>query len=81
VEHLPAYMKKKLIAAPSIKAEKQNELTKNPFKSIFYNSQEHYIQKTLEEMDWNISKAAKTLGITRQSLQYHIKKHGLVKPN
>ncbi|MGG1398449.1 sigma 54-interacting transcriptional regulator [Bacillus salipaludis] len=80
-EHLPAYMKKKLFTAPSIKVEKQKELKKNPFKSIFSNSQEHYIQKTLDEMDWNISKAAKTLGITRQSLQYHIKKHGLVKPN
>ncbi|MED1469472.1 sigma-54 interaction domain-containing protein [Bacillus salipaludis] len=79
-DHLPAYMKKKLLTAPSIKVEKQKELKKNPFKSIFSNSQEHYIQKTLVEVDWNISKAAKTLGITRQSLQYHIKKHGLVKP-
>ncbi|MED3563111.1 sigma-54 interaction domain-containing protein [Bacillus xiapuensis] len=81
IDHLPAYMKKKIFTAPSIKVEKEKELKKNPFKSIFSNSQEHYIQKTLDEMDWNISKAAKSLGITRQSLQYHIKKHGLVRPN
>ncbi|MEH7335162.1 sigma 54-interacting transcriptional regulator [Neobacillus drentensis] len=81
VDHLPAFMKKKLLAAKSGKTEKEKELKKNPFKSIFSNSQEHYIQKTLEEADWNISQAAKTLGITRQSLQYHIKKHGLVKPS
>ncbi|WP_223594131.1 sigma-54 interaction domain-containing protein [Neobacillus bataviensis] len=81
VDHLPAFMKKKLLAAKSGKAAKEKELKKNPFKSIFSNSQEHYIQKTLDEADWNISQAAKTLGITRQSLQYHIKKHGLVKPS
>lgn len=81
IDHLPAYMKKKILIAPSIKVEKQKELKKNPFKSIFSNSQVHYIQKTLEEVEWNISKAARTLGITRQSLQYHIKKHGLVKPS
>ncbi|MDR6997839.1 sigma 54-interacting transcriptional regulator [Neobacillus niacini] len=81
IDHLPAYMKKKILTAPSIKVENQKELKKNPFKSIFSNSQEHYIQKTLDEVDWNISKAARTLGITRQSLQYHIKKHRLVKPS
>ncbi|MDN3017922.1 sigma 54-interacting transcriptional regulator [Paenibacillus sp. BSR1-1] len=81
VDHLPAFMKKKLLVTKSGKAAKEKELKKNPFKSIFSNSQEHYIQKTLDEADWNISQAAKTLGITRQSLQYHIKKHGLVKPS
>ncbi|MGG1677156.1 sigma-54 interaction domain-containing protein [Neobacillus sp. NRS-1170] len=81
VDHLPAFMKKKLLVTKSGKVEKEKELKKNPFKSIFSNSQEHYIQKTLDEADWNISQAAKTLGITRQSLQYHIKKHGLVKPS
>ncbi|OIK11099.1 hypothetical protein BIV60_19130 [Bacillus sp. MUM 116] len=81
IDHLPAYMKKKIFTSPSIKVEKEKELKNNPFKSIFSNSQEHYILKTLDEMDWNISKAAKSLGITRQSLQYHIKKHGLVRPN
>ncbi|MFF2448359.1 sigma-54 interaction domain-containing protein [Neobacillus sp. NPDC058068] len=80
VEHLPAYMKKKIISVQSVHLSKQKELKRNPLKSIFSNSQEHYIHKTLVETSWNISKAAKTLGITRQSLQYHIKKHGLVKP-
>ncbi|QCJ41189.1 AAA family ATPase [Bacillus sp. S3] len=80
IEHLPAYMKKKIISNQSVTVSKQKELKRNPLKSIFSNSQVHYIQKTLDETAWNISKAAKTLGITRQSLQYHIKKHGLVKP-
>ncbi|MFZ7942802.1 sigma-54 interaction domain-containing protein [Neobacillus sp. 19] len=80
IEHLPAYMKKKIISNQSVTVSKQKELKRNPLKSIFSNSQVHYIQKTLDETAWNISKAAKTLGISRQSLQYHIKKHGLVKP-
>ncbi|GHH96622.1 sigma-54 interaction domain-containing protein [Neobacillus kokaensis] len=79
-EHLPAYLRNKIVLNSSLKGQKQKEIIKNPLKSIFTNSQEHYIQKVLEETNWNISKAAKQLGITRQSLQYHIKKHGLVKP-
>jgi arginine utilization regulatory protein len=79
VEHLPAYIRGKIISDHTNK-NKQKEMKKHPFKSIFSNSQEHYIQKILDQTDWNISKAAKKLGITRQSLQYHIKKHGLSKP-
>ena len=78
VEHLPAYIRGKIITDQPNK-NKQKEMKKHPFKSIFSNSQEHYIQKVLDETEGNISKAAKKLGITRQSLQYHIKKHGLRK--
>lgn len=81
VDHLPAYMKRKIFSEHTSKNNKQKEMNKNPFKSIFTTSQEHYIQKTLDQTDWNISKAANNLGITRQSLQYHIKKHGLKKPS
>ncbi|MFK4998525.1 helix-turn-helix domain-containing protein [Bacillus sp. N9] len=62
-----------------IEKQEQEITNKTPFKSLFAASQEHYIQTTLEQADWNISKAARKLGITRQSLQYHIKKHGLVR--
>ncbi|KGM44824.1 hypothetical protein NP83_09395 [Neobacillus niacini] len=76
-EHLPAYMRNKLVSKGSSNNRKQKEMEKNPFKSIFSNSQEHYILRVLDQNDWNISKSAKILGITRQSLQYHIKKHEL----
>ncbi|MBS4210415.1 sigma 54-interacting transcriptional regulator [Bacillus sp. FJAT-50079] len=75
IEHLPAYMRRKIL----IEKQEQEITNKTPFKSLFAASQEHYIQTTLEQADWNISKAARKLGITRQSLQYHIKKHGLVR--
>ncbi|MCD6420676.1 MAG: hypothetical protein J7L41_08215, partial [Synergistetes bacterium] len=35
------------------------------------------IERALKECDYNISKAAKTLGIPRQTLQYKIKTLGL----
>ncbi|WP_052948619.1 sigma 54-interacting transcriptional regulator [Mesobacillus campisalis] len=76
LDHLPAYIRRKIL--PDTK--KLEDKKKNPFKSIFTTSQEHFIQKTLDQTDWNISQAAKKLGITRQSLQYHIKKHGLERP-
>lgn len=81
VDHLPAYMRRMIFSEQTSKNNKQKEMKNNPFKSIFTTSQEHYIQKTLDQTDWNISKAANNLGITRQSLQYHIKKHGLKKPS
>lgn len=76
IEHLPAYMSRKILVGKTEITEIK-DTQKNPFKSLFSTSQEHYIQKTLEQTNWNISQAAKKLGISRQSLQYHIKKHGL----
>ncbi|MBY0122972.1 sigma-54-dependent Fis family transcriptional regulator [Bacillus sp. S/N-304-OC-R1] len=81
VEHLPTYIRRKIFSNTKNKSEEMKELEKKPIKSIFANSKEHFIQTTLEQTDWNISKAARKLGITRQSLQYHIKKYGLEKPS
>jgi arginine utilization regulatory protein len=81
VDHLPTYIRTKIFIDQKNLSNERKEMAKKPFKSIFTNSQEHFIQKTLEQTDWNISQAARKLGITRQSLQYHIKKHGLVNPH
>ncbi|MCO0598463.1 sigma 54-interacting transcriptional regulator [Peribacillus butanolivorans] len=81
VDHLPAYMRTKIFVDQKDKSKEIKGTEKKPFKSIFTNSQEHFIQKTLEQTDWNISQAARKLGITRQSLQYHIKKHGIINPH
>ena len=58
IEHLPSYIRGKIITDHTNK-NKQKEMKKHPFKSIFSNSQEYYIQKVLDETDGNISKAAK----------------------
>jgi DNA-binding NtrC family response regulator len=36
--------------------------------------------KTLERTDWNISKSAKLLGLSRDMLRYRIEKYGFVRP-
>ncbi|MFS0781292.1 sigma-54 interaction domain-containing protein [Bacillus sp. 1P06AnD] len=76
VEHLPAYIRRKIIG----QTVPRKEVT-TPFKELFKKPQEHFIKTTLEQSDWNISKAAKLLGIKRQSLQYHMKKLNISKEN
>lgn len=39
------------------------------------------ILKALEETDWNQSRAARALGITRYHMRHRIRKYGLVKPD
>ncbi len=78
IEHLPVFMKGKLKGSETSNQEVKKA---TPFKSMFTSSKKHYILATLEQMDWNISAAARKLGISRQSIQYHIKKYNLVRPN
>jgi two-component system, NtrC family, response regulator AtoC len=39
------------------------------------------VAKTLERTDWNISKSAKLLGLSRDMLRYRIEKYGFQRPN
>ena len=38
------------------------------------------VLKTLEKTDWNVSKSAKLLGLSRDMLRYRIEKYGLARP-
>ena len=40
---------------------------------------ENAIERALQETDWNQSKAARQLGITRNHLRYRIKKYRIIK--
>jgi arginine utilization regulatory protein len=80
VEHLPSYMRGKIITEHSTDTPTQEDVIQRPLKKIFKNSEKHFIETTLNQSNWNVSLAARKLGITRQSLQYHIKKHELEKP-
>ncbi|MGK7377019.1 sigma-54 interaction domain-containing protein [Planococcus sp. 1R117A] len=80
LEHLPSYMKRKLIHSQTTVEREQLNSVNRPLKEIFSNSQKYYIEATLREVNGNVSQAAKKLGITRQSLQYHLKKYGLSSP-
>ena len=39
------------------------------------------LAKTLEKTDWNVSKSAKLLGLSRDMLRYRIEKYGFVRPD
>lgn len=43
--------------------------------------EQELLQKTLEKTDWNVSKSAKLLGITRDMMRYRIEKYGLLAPS
>lgn len=79
VEHLPSYIRGKFFTSKPSNASTTDESLQRPIKKIFKNSEKNFIETVLEQENWNVSRAAKKLGITRQSLQYHIKKHKLVK--
>jgi len=64
---LPRYLKNKI----SINVAPTN---KRPFKALMHSNEEQYIRKVLQQCQGNISAAAKQLNISRQSLQYHMKK-------
>ena len=80
VEHLPSYMRGKIITEHSTDTPNQEDVIQRPLKKIFKNSEKHFIETTLNQSNWNVSLAARKLGITRQSMQYHIKKHELERP-
>ncbi|WP_391202412.1 sigma-54 interaction domain-containing protein [Psychrobacillus sp. L4] len=80
VDHLPSYMRGKILMTHTNNSADQSNEMQRPLKKIFKSSEKQLIETTLMQSDWNVSQAAKKLGITRQSLQYHIKKHDLEKP-
>jgi two-component system, NtrC family, response regulator AtoC len=42
--------------------------------------EQELVAKTLEKTDWNISKSAKLLGLSRDMLRYRIEKYGFARP-
>ncbi|MEI7535917.1 MAG: sigma-54 dependent transcriptional regulator [Comamonadaceae bacterium] len=45
------------------------------------NVEQDMVAKTLEKTDWNISKSAKLLGLSRDMLRYRIEKYQFARPN
>ncbi|TCP21067.1 arginine utilization regulatory protein [Scopulibacillus darangshiensis] len=78
ISHLPSYLR-----STFINDDKQNLKKKRgrrPLKTAVASAEEEYIRDALEKAGWNITKAAKNLGTTRQNIQYHMKKFDLKKP-
>jgi arginine utilization regulatory protein len=82
--HLPRRYRKKtqiseepLIKQIELDHQLEEEGTSKPLKNIMEEVEKFYVKKILAEKNQNISQAAKVLGVSRQSLQYRLKKFNL----
>ncbi|MCI8678649.1 MAG: hypothetical protein HFF46_10015 [Lawsonibacter sp.] len=73
--HLPPYLLKRR-ASPS--AARAIDFTQRDLQGLMDDYEREIIVQALEHCGYNISQTAKTLGILRQSLQYRIRKYGLI---
>lgn len=74
-EHLPMYLRQNLELA--LGQKKGNEESSLQLNDSLMGTETALITEALKKYKGNVSKAAKELGILRQSLQYRIKKLGL----
>lgn len=63
----------------SIRKPKKEFAMREGDKSL-WDVEKGIIDRALKEMNWNQSKTARALGITRNHLRYRIKKYGITKP-
>lgn len=67
-EHLPNYF--------AVVAERSESVTTSQtFHDYMYEQERQYLQRALQEHHGNISQTAKAIGMSRQTLQYRIKKN------
>ena len=76
VRHLPPYLLKHQ-AAPAAEAPPV-DFSRETLQSLMDNYERQIIAQALDHCGYNISRTAQTLGILRQSLQYRIRKYGLI---
>ncbi|TXC90799.1 PAS domain S-box protein [Metabacillus litoralis] len=82
--HLPLPFRQKTSSLePSISEAMISDMFKDidddhlSLEKYMVNTEKKYLAKVLQDHDYNISKAAKTLDISRQSLQYRLRKFNL----
>ena len=76
VRHLPPYLLKHQ-AAPASEIPPV-DFSRETLQSLMDNYERQIIAQALDHCGYNISRTAQTLGILRQSLQYRIRKYGLI---
>lgn len=75
VRHLPPYLLKHRAEPAAVPAV---DFSRETLQSLMDNYERQIIVQALEYCGYNISRTAQTLGILRQSLQYRIRKYGLI---
>ncbi|RLQ96485.1 sigma-54 interaction domain-containing protein [Falsibacillus albus] len=73
--HLPLYFRQKLEHDYNPDLLYQSEREIKPLDLYMQDAEIYYIQKALIHHDFNITKTAKALGMSRQNLQYRIRKY------
>lgn len=82
VEHLPAYLRKNQAPAPRQSApltpSGHIDFSHTSLQALMDDYEKEVITQALDRCGYNISQTAQTLGILRQSLQYRIRKYGII---
>ncbi len=82
VEHLPAYLRKNQATAPRQSAPPTPsghiDFSHTSLQALMDDYEKEVITQALDHCGYNISQTAQTLGILRQSLQYRIRKYGII---
>ena len=74
--HLPPYLlKHRAEPAPPIQPV---DFSQKTLQGLMDDYERQIIVQALEHCGYNVSRTAQTLGILRQSLQYRIRKYGLI---
>jgi len=84
--HLPIHFRQKPQFKTDRKAQETDEMPPLqtsrhavPLDQYMEETEIYYLTKILKQHDFNITQAAKTLGLSRQNLQYRVKKYNLSK--
>lgn len=75
-EHIPVYFREKLLAPASTL---KTRVKGRPLREQMQQFEKQLLFETLQDNDWNISRAARELGMQRQNLQVKIKQYGFQK--
>ena len=75
-EHLPAYLLKE--TAPAQGPGRTIDFSNTSLQALLDEYEHQILLQALDHCGGNISRTAQTLGILRQSLQYRIRKYGIV---
>ncbi|MBS4173921.1 sigma 54-interacting transcriptional regulator [Bacillus sp. FJAT-49736] len=75
--HLPANFNHKTAEENEFLFHKDKEI--KPLEDYLQEAEIYYIQKALQFHDYNITKTANSLQMSRQNLQYRLRKHGIAK--
>ena len=82
VEHLPAYLRKNQAPAPRQSAPPTPsghiDFSHTSLQALMDDYEKEIITQALDRCGYNITQSAQALGILRQSLQYRIRKYGII---